>query len=91
MIEMLFHRLKHRYLFNIPLSNIQALETDVEYFVNETNAKIPHSALKGATPEEIITGKWTTADSQQLAVNGLAARVQRSVINRSSRCTPCVA
>lgn len=91
MIEMLFHRLKHRYLFNIPLTNIEALKNGVEYFVSETNTKIPHSALKGATPEEVITGKWTAADSQQLTANGLAARMQRSILNSSNRCTPCIA
>ena len=49
MVEMLFHRLKHRYLFTIPLTKIIALEKGVDFFLTESNTRIPHSALKGAT------------------------------------------
>jgi len=47
MIEMLFHRLKHRYLFTIQLTNFTAVEQGVNFFLTESNTCIPHSALKG--------------------------------------------
>ncbi|MEI8027691.1 MAG: DDE-type integrase/transposase/recombinase, partial [Pseudomonadota bacterium] len=59
MVEMLFHRMKHRYLFTIFLSNFESLVKATDFYLNESNTYIPHSALKGATPEEIITGSWT--------------------------------
>ncbi|RYZ83563.1 MAG: hypothetical protein EOP04_19750 [Proteobacteria bacterium] len=57
--EMLFHRMKHRYLFTIPLTNFNALKNAVDFFLNETKEKIPYAALKGATPLEMIRGQWT--------------------------------
>jgi hypothetical protein len=50
MIEMLFHRLKHPYLFTIPLTNIVVLSKAADFLLTESNDKIPHAALRGATP-----------------------------------------
>jgi transposase InsO family protein len=57
MIEMLFHRLKHRHLFNILLGTFQAVVDGVCFYLTDSNDNMPHSALKGATPREAITGK----------------------------------
>ncbi len=57
MIEMLFHRLKHRYLFTIPLTNIVVLSKAANFFITESNDRIPHAALRRATPLEMITGR----------------------------------
>jgi len=57
-IEMVFLRLKHHFLFTIPLTNIAALTKGVDFYLTESNNCMPHSALMGATPEESITGKW---------------------------------
>ena len=35
MVEMLFHRLKHRYLFTIPLTSIEVLSKSVDFFLTE--------------------------------------------------------
>jgi hypothetical protein len=48
--------MQHRYLFTILLSNFDSLVKGTDFYLNESNTCIPHSALKGATPEEIITG-----------------------------------
>lgn len=91
MIEMLFYRLKHRHLCHIPLNNFEALEKGVEYYFSQSNTYIPHAALKGATPEEIVTGKWTSdviAEMQALVVSARSARIES---NRSRRFTPCLA
>ena len=91
MIEMLFHRLKHRYLFSIPLTNFDALVKGANFFFTETNVNIPHSALRGATPEEAITGQWTDAKIAELKARVLTARQERVATNRSRRCGPCLA
>ena len=91
MIEMLFHRMKHRYLFTIPLTNFEALEKGVDFFLNESNTRIPHSALKGATPEEAISGKWTAEKIAEIGVAVGTARQKRIHSNQSLRCKPCLA
>ena len=91
MIEMLFLRLKHRYLFTIPLTNFAAVEKGVDFYLTESNISIPHSALKGATPGEAITDKWN--DEKVAAMQALAvmARIRRIESNQSTRCVPCLA
>ena len=54
MIEMLFHRLKHRHLFTIPLTNFVVLVKAVDFYLTDSNIFIPQSALDGATPEEAM-------------------------------------
>ncbi len=91
MIEMLFHRLKHRHLFQIPLTNFEALEKGAEYYFTQSNSYIPHAALKGATPEEIVTGKWTHEMIAVMRERVISARTARIESNRNGRCTPCLA
>ncbi len=91
MIEMLFYRLKHRYLFTIPLTNFLALEKGAEFYFVESNTRIPHSALKGATPEEVMMGKWTDTRIQEIKTSIENARKNRRESNRSIRCLPCLA
>ena len=59
---MLFHRLKHRHLFTIPLTNFEALVKAVDFYFTDSNITIPHSALKGATPEEMSIFFGGTSD-----------------------------
>lgn len=91
MIEMLFQRLKHRHLFTIPLTNIEALERGVDFYFTDSNTKIPHTALNGATPEEIITGRWSYGPLGLIKEQIAAAQMGRVEYNRRSRCTPCLA
>ncbi len=91
MIEMLFLRLKHRHLFNIPLSNFDAVVKGVDFYMNESNDCIPHSALKGATPNEVITGRWTEDIIAALHDRMIQARKSRSETNLAARCQPCLA
>jgi len=91
MIEMLFHRLKHRHLFTIPLTNFAAVENGVDFFLTETNTCIPHSALNGATPEECITGNWSDEKITELKLKVIQARSERIKTNRLLQCSPCLA
>jgi hypothetical protein len=91
MVEMLFHRMKHRYLFTIFLSNFESLVKGTDFYLNESNTFIPHSALKGATPEEIVTGSWTEEKKMELKEKIAAARLLRFESNKAIRCAPCLA
>ena len=91
MVEMLFLRLKHRYLFTIPLTNFAAVENGVDFYLTESNTCIPHSALKGATPEEVITGRWTQEKILEMQKKLATARLARIQSNKSQRCLPCLA
>jgi hypothetical protein len=42
MVEMLFHRMKHRYLFTILLSNFDSLVKGTDFYLTESNTCIPH-------------------------------------------------
>lgn len=91
MVEMLFHRLKHRYLFTIPLTNFDVLTKAADFYLTESNECIPHSALKGATPKEVFTGKWNHEKIEEIQSNSTAAKSKRIESNRSKRCLPCLA
>jgi hypothetical protein len=88
---MLFHRAKHRYLFTIPLTNFEAVVRGADFFFTETNTRIPHLALKGATPEEAIAGKWSAETVALLQSRIEAARADRKAFSKSARCLPCLA
>ncbi len=91
MVEMLFLRLKHRYLFTIPLTNFAAVEKGVDFYLTESNTCIPHSALKGATPEEVMTGRWTQEKIVAMNAKIADARLARIESNKRLRCQPCLA
>lgn len=91
MIEMLFHRLKNRHLYRIQLTNFDAVEKGVDFYLTETNISIPHSALNGATPEEIVRGSWTVDKIAAMKARITRARLLRIESNTSSRCSPCIA
>jgi hypothetical protein len=91
MVEMLFHRMKHRYLFTILLSNFDSLVKGTDFNLTESNTCIPHSALKGATPEEIITGSWTEEIKMELKKKIIGARQLRIETNKAVRASPCLA
>ena len=94
MIEMLFHRLKHRHLFTIPLTNFEALVKAVDFYFTDSNITIPHSALKGATPEEMSIFFGGTSDvgkNKEINERITMAKLLRIESNTSSRCEPCIA
>jgi transposase InsO family protein len=91
MIEMLFHRLKHRYLFTIPLTNFEALKKGADFYLTESNTRIPQTVLKGATPEEAITGTWNSEQIDRIQAKVIDARMKRIEFNQRLRCQPCLA
>ena len=91
MIEMLFYRLKHRHLFHIPLNNFESAQQGTDFYFTQSNTHIPQAVLKGATPEEIVTGKWTNDVIAGIKTLAQSAKIERIDWNRCRRCTPCMA
>jgi putative transposase len=89
MIEMLFHRMKHRHLFRVPLTNLDVLIKEVDFYINEDNSAIPKSILKGATPEEVMLGKWTVDKINLIKEKILETKASRIQKNMEFKCQPC--
>lgn len=78
MVEMLFHRFKHRHMFTIQLTSFDAVENGADCYFTQSNTYIPMAALNGATPEEVVNGKWTDqviAGIQALVVSAGTTRI----------------
>jgi putative transposase len=89
MIEALFLRLKNAYLYLQQLTCLGVLKESVYFYLNESNDMIPHSALKGATPFEAITRKWTDTDIATIAEEARKVQSARLTANRSAKCQIC--
>jgi hypothetical protein len=67
-------------------AHLQAL---MAFFVEEHNAKMPHSAFAGQTPDEMYLG--TAKDlADELVVARRKARERRLAVNRAVSCHRCV-
>lgn len=89
MIEAFFRKLKHHYLFNKLNSTFQQLESNVKFFVNEHNNKIPLMALKGATPFEKFNNKWNQEKIDIINQGSRDALAKRTNVNRNLICKFC--
>jgi putative transposase len=88
MIEAYWRSLKHNWLFLNTLESIARLRSLVAFYVSEHNSRIPHSAFKGQTPDEMYFGTGA-AVPQQLAEAKAAARAARIAENKARRCAVC--
>ena len=88
MIEAFWRVLKHQWLFLNQLDSIAALRRLVEFYVNQHNSVLPHSAFEGQTPDEMY---FHTGDDipEQLAAARLKARQARMEENRRLNCESC--
>ena len=59
MIEAFFKSLKNNYLYFQNPITLKKLAENVEFYINEHNIKIPHSAHSGLTPWEVYKNKPT--------------------------------
>ena len=53
MIESWWRVLKHQWLFLNALDSVRTVETLVAFYVQEHNSRLPHSAFRGQTPDEM--------------------------------------
>jgi putative transposase len=57
LIESWWRTLKHQWLYLNTLDSIATLEKLIAFYVEEHNTKLPHSAFRGETPDEMYFGK----------------------------------
>jgi len=88
MIEAWWRSLKHQWLFLHSLDSVTTVRRLVEFYVQEHNRVLPHSAFRGQTPDEMYfgTGDAVPAD---LTARAAAARRARVKANRSAACRTC--
>ena len=88
MIESWWRVLKHHWLFLHSLDSVTTVRRLVEFYVQQHNQVLPHSAFRGQTPDEKYfgTGDAVPAD---LASRAAAARRARVEANRSAVCGTC--
>ena len=56
LIESWWRALKHQWLFLNTLDTVSRLEKLVAFYVTEHNSRLPHSAFRGQTPDEMYYG-----------------------------------
>jgi putative transposase len=88
MIEAYWRVLKNQWLYLNHLDSIVTLRRLVEFYVDQYNTVLPHSAFRGQTPDEMYfgTGKGIP---DQLAAAGESARQERIEVNRNLSCETC--
>jgi putative transposase len=87
-IEAWWRSLKHQWLYLNTLDTMAHLEALIAFFVEEHNAKMPHSAFAGQTPDEMYLGTAKNLPDQLVVARG-RARERRLALNRAVSCHRC--
>jgi putative transposase len=80
MIEAWWRSLKHQWLFLHSLNSVTTVRRLVEFYVQEHNRVLPHSAFRGQTADEMYFGTGDTVPAD-LTSRGAAARRARVEAN----------
>ena len=88
LIESWWRALKHQWLYLNTLDTVSTLEKLIAFYVDEHNTRLPHSAFRGQTPDEMYFGTRNDIP-HQLAVARKAARQSRIEANRKNSCPLC--
>jgi transposase InsO family protein len=88
MIESWWRVLKHQWLYLNTLDTVRAVENLVAFYVQEHNSRLPHSAFRGQTPDEMY---FRTGDNipEELEAARQEARQARAEANRKQKCEDC--
>jgi putative transposase len=89
MIEAWWRALKHQWLFLNTLDSVETIERLV-FYVKEHNERLPHSAFRGQTPDEMYFGN-SDGVPDGLESARKAAREERLAVNRALACAVCEA
>lgn len=89
MIEAWWRTLKHQWLFLHPLDSSATVRRLVAFYVAEHNARLPHAAFDGQTPDEMYFGTGGHVPGA-LAIARAQARRHRLEVHRAARCAVCV-
>ena len=88
MIESWWRALKHQWLYLNSLDSVATIERLVGFYVAEHNTRLPHSAFRGQTPEEMYFGTGGHVPSELEAAK-IKARQVRLETNRALTCATC--
>ena len=88
LIESWWRALKHQWLYLNTLDTVATLEKLVSFYVTEHNTRLPHSAFRGQTPDEMYFGTGEHVPGE-LEVARQAARRARLETNRKISCPQC--
>ena len=89
LIKSWWRALKHQWLYLNTLDTVSRLEKLVTFYVDEHNMRLPHSAFRGQTPNEMYFG---TGDRipDELEAEKKVARQSRMKLNRATFCPKCL-
>jgi len=88
LIEAWWRVLKHQWLFLHQLDSAAKVRNLVAFYVEEHNSRIPHSAFRGQTPDEMYFGTGAGVPDELAAAKRYARR-RRLEVNRAAHCTVC--
>jgi putative transposase len=88
MIEAWSRSLKHQWLFLRSLDSVSTVRRLVEFYVQQHNGLLPHSAFRGQTPDEMYFSRGDAVPAD-LTARAVAARRARVEANRSAACRTC--
>jgi hypothetical protein len=88
MIESWWRSLKHQWLYLNTLDTVASLRRFVAFYVQEHNSRLPHSAFRGQSPDEIYFGTGGYVPLE-LESQRRAARAARMEANRRVSCKSC--
>ena len=88
LIESWWRALKHQWLYLNSLDSVTTIERLVAFYVVEHNTRLPHSAFRGQTPDEMYFGTGGHVPVELEAAKK-AAREARLETNRQARCETC--
>ncbi|MCC7420300.1 MAG: transposase [Planctomycetaceae bacterium] len=88
LIESWWRVLKHQWLYLNTLDTVTTLGKLIAFYVSEHNARLPHSAFRGQTPDEMYHGTGNHIP-KELELTRKAARQARMDANRKRTCPRC--
>ncbi|MDC0936430.1 integrase core domain-containing protein [Pirellulales bacterium] len=87
-IESWWRVLKHQWLYLNTLDTVSSVRKLVTFYVQEHNTRLPHSAFRGQTPDEMYFGTGNEIPGR-LERARKAAREARKEVNRKNSCPTC--
>ena len=88
LIESWWRALKHQWLYLNTLDTVNAIKKLVTFYVHEHNTRLPHSAFRGQTPDEMYFGTGNHIPDE-LETAKRIARQTRMEVNRATLCPMC--
>jgi transposase InsO family protein len=89
MIEALWSRLKHAWLYLHDLDSFQKLENLIAFYVQQHNLVMPHAAFDGQTPDEVFRGVGADIPTSLKAERRLARKARKEE-NSQLSCGDCL-